>query len=142
MGLVALWHVRSSRIRGQTCLSCTGRWILSQDPPGRPPINSLLNVYRFRDVKGVYPRFHSQVVAELGLELGSLECKIDSAFWRAGLFSDTVPLAEAARSRLGPLPASQRLELRPRWEARGLKQLPKGKLRRYCIEWDRVWVTG
>ena len=35
MGLVALWHVGSSQIRDQTCVSCIGRWILHS--PGKPP---------------------------------------------------------------------------------------------------------
>ena len=29
MGLVALWHVRSSQTRDQTCVPCIGRWILN-----------------------------------------------------------------------------------------------------------------
>ena len=68
------------------------------------------------------------MVAELGLELGSLECKTDSGFCRAGLDSDTVPLAGAARPTLGPLPASQRLELRPRWEAGGPETPAQGQI--------------
>ena len=68
------------------------------------------------------------MVAELGLELGSLECKTDSGFWRAGLDSDTVPLAGAARPTLGPLPTSQRLELRPRWEAGGPETPAQGQI--------------
>ena len=68
------------------------------------------------------------MVAELGLELGSLECKTDSGFWRAGLDSDTVPPAGAARPTLGPLPASQRLELRPRWEAGGPETPAQGQI--------------
>ena len=28
-GLVALWHVESSWIRGQACILCIGRWILT-----------------------------------------------------------------------------------------------------------------
>lgn len=68
------------------------------------------------------------MVAELGLELGSLECKINSGFWRAGLGSDTIPLAGAARPKLGPLPASQRLELRSRWEAGGPETPAQGQI--------------
>ena len=78
------------------------------------------------------------MVAELGLELGSLECKMDSGFWGADLGSDPIPLAGAARPGLGPPPYPQP----PRGQSQdldgrlgGLKHLPKDKLRKHCTEW-------
>ena len=35
-GLVTLRHVGSSQIRDQNCVSCTGRWILYTERPGKP----------------------------------------------------------------------------------------------------------
>lgn len=60
------------------------------------------------------------MVAELGLELGPLECKMDSGFWGAGLGSDTIPLAGAAGPGLGPPPYLQ--------PHRGQSQGPDGRL--------------
>ena len=35
MGLVAPWHVGSSRTRARTCVPCIGRWILNHCAPGK-----------------------------------------------------------------------------------------------------------
>ena len=36
-GLVGPWLVGSSQIRGWTHVPCVGRWILTTEPPGKPP---------------------------------------------------------------------------------------------------------
>lgn len=49
-------------------------------------------------------------MAELGLDLGSLEWKMGSWCWRTGLYSDIVLLSGAASPGLRPPPASQGLD--------------------------------
>ena len=46
-GLVTLWHEGSSQIRDWPHVSCTGRKVLYQEPPGKP-INGILSlIFRF-----------------------------------------------------------------------------------------------